>query len=272
MGVSFCKVFAKLGSDYKKPDATTLISRENFKALVWPLPVNDLLYVGRSALQTFHRFGIATIGDLAQFDRDALVRLLGKNGAQLHDFANGLDCSTVAPFNLKTQPKSVGNGLTFPHNLCCKEEIYSGIVLLSDQVAARLRQYGLKCSGICITIRDPDFRDLSRQQQISSPTNLAREISQIAIMLAHQCWDMDHPVRAITITALYLLPEYEACAQQDLFSVEQSKKREKLERLENTLDHIRSKYGKGAISNASSPIDLRVTRHAPPPGRQGNMN
>lgn len=272
VGISFNKIFAKLGSDYKKPDATTLISRKNFKEIVWPLPVSDLLYVGRSALQTFHRFGITTIGDLAQFDRDALVRLLGKNGAQCHDFANGLDCSPVAPFHRKNQPKSVGNGLTFPHNLCCKEEIHSGIVLLSDQVAARLRQYALKCSGICITIRDPDFRDLSRQQQISTPTNLGREISQIAITLAHQCWNMDHPVRAITITALYLLPEYEVCSQQDLFSVEQSKKREKLERLENTLDHIRSKYGKGAISSASSPVDLRIVRHAPPPGGRGNMD
>ena len=110
VGVSFNKVFAKLGSDYKKPNATTVISRENFKSMVWPLPVTDLLYVGRAAARAFEKFGIRTIGDLAAFDRESLYTLLGKNGAQLHDFANGLDASPVAPADQYTPPKSVGNG------------------------------------------------------------------------------------------------------------------------------------------------------------------
>ena len=113
VGVSFNKVFAKLGSDYKKPDATTVITRENYRQIVWPLPVTDLLYVGRAAAHTFQRFNIRTIGDLANFDRDALFSLLGKTGAQLHDFASGADRSPVAPASQSTPPKSVGNGCTF---------------------------------------------------------------------------------------------------------------------------------------------------------------
>lgn len=254
VGVSFNKIFAKLGSDYKKPDATTVISRENFKQLVWPLPVNDLLYVGHSALKLFQRFNITTIGDLAQFDRDSLIQLLGKNGAQLFDYANGLDQSPVSSADLESQPKSVGNGLTFPRNLQGEEEIRSGITLLSDQVATRLRHHSLVCSGVCITIRDPDFRDLSRQQQLSSPTNLSREIAQAAIALTQQCWNFSNPVRALTVTALYLAPDDQIHIQLDLFTQEASIKHEKLARLENTLDHIRAKYGRNSILCASSPI------------------
>ena len=139
VGVSFNKVFAKLGSDYKKPDATTVITRENFRRIVWPLPVSDLLYVGRAAEQTFQRFGVKTIGDLAAFDRQALFTLLGKHGVQLHDYACGLDRSPVSPAGQYTPPKSVGNGFTFPRNLQGREEIRGGITQLSDHVAARLR-------------------------------------------------------------------------------------------------------------------------------------
>ena len=166
IGVSFNKVFAKLGSDYKKPDATTVITRENFRELLWPLPVTDLLYVGRAAAQTFQRFGIRTIGGLAAFDREQLFQLLGKNGAQLHDFASGEDRSPVAPAGQYTPPKSIGNGYTFPDDLQGREEIRAGIAQLADQVAARLRRHGMKCQGISLSIRDPNFQDISRQTRL----------------------------------------------------------------------------------------------------------
>ena len=266
VGVSFNKVFAKLGSDYKKPDATTCITRENFRELVWPLPVTDLLYVGRAAAQSFKKFGIRTIGDLASFDREALFALLGKNGAQLHDFANGADRSPVAPAAQYTPPKSVGNGYTFPRNLRGREEIRAGISQLADQVAARLRRYGMKCNGVSLAIRDPDFRDISRQQRLDCPTFLGREIAQAAMALAESCWNMACPVRALTVTALYLLPQEEAGAQLDLLAGAQEEKRERLERLEGTMDAIRAQYGKGAIAPASAPRDPKADRHAPPPG------
>ncbi len=266
VGVSFNKVFAKLGSDYKKPDATTVITRENFRKLLWPLPVTDLLYVGRAAAQTFQRFGIRTIGGLAAFDREQLFQLLGKNGAQLHDFASGEDRSPVAPAGQYTPPKSIGNGYTFPDDLQGREEIRAGIAQLADQVAARLRRHGMKCQGISLSIRDPNFQDISRQTRLDLPTDLARELTRPAIELADICWNMSSPVRALTVTAIYLIPADEAGAQLDLFSADLDAKRRRLERLEGAMDMIRAKYGPGAIAPASTPRDPGQERHAPPPG------
>ena len=272
VGVSFNKVFAKLGSDYKKPDATTVITRSNYQEIVWPLPVTDLLYVGRAAGQTFEKFGIRTIGDLAAFDRESLFALLGKNGVQLHDFAQGLDRSPVAPAGQTEPPKSVGNGLTFSHNLQGREEIRSGIVMLADQVAARLRKYDMKCGGVSLAIRDPGFQNLSRQRRLEEPTYLGREIAQTAMELAESCWNMDSPVRALTVTALYLLPAEEAGVQMDLLGDERSKKRERMEKLAGAMDSIRAKYGKGAIAPASCPRDPGEDRHAPPPGGKSYLD
>ncbi|MEA4933482.1 MAG: DNA polymerase IV [Lawsonibacter sp.] len=266
VGVSFNKVFAKLGSDYKKPDATIEITRENYRKILWPLPVTDLLYVGKAAAQTFEKFNIRTIGDLARFDRESLFLLLGKNGPQLHDFANGLDRAPVAPAAQSTPPKSVGNGLTFPRNLQGQEEIRAGIALLSDQVAVRLRGNGMKCQGVCLSIRDPGFRDLGRQKRLPAPTCLAREITQAAMELAIGCWNMDSPVRALTVTAIHLITADEAGVQLDLLAGGQDQKRERLEKLEGTLDTIRAKYGSGSIFSASAPRNPVEDRHAPPPG------
>ena len=265
VGVSFNKVFAKLGSDYKKPDATTVITRENFRQIVWPLPVSDLLYVGRAANGAFRRFGIRTIGDLAAFDRDALFTLLGKNGVLLHDFANGEDRAPVSPARQHEAPKSVGNGRTFSHDLVGREALRAGIVRLADQVAARLRSCGMKCQGVALSIRDPAFHDLSRQRPVDPPTNLSRELAQAAMALAEDCWSMTAPVRALTITAIQLIPEEETGVQLNLLAGPQEEKRRRLEKLEGTLDAIRARYGAGAIAPASAPED-RSARHAPPPG------
>lgn len=272
VGVSFNKVFAKLGSDYKKPDATTIITRENFRKIVWPLPVTDLLYVGRAASQIFQKFGICTIGDLAAFDREQLFDLLGKNGVQLHDFACGADQSPVAPAGQYTPPKSVGNGYTFPKNLQGRDEVKAGVAQLSDQVAARLRKHNMKCQGISLAIRTPDFRDISRQMRLDPPTDLARELTQAAMELADSCWNMSNPVRALTVTGIYLLPAEEAGAQMDLFSCGQEEKRSRLKKLESTLDAIRAKYGPGSIASASTPRDPCQERHAPPPGAHRSEN
>ena len=252
VGVSFNKVFAKLGSDYKNPDAVTLISPDNFRALVWPLPVTDLLYVGRAAADTLKRFGVRTIGDLARFDREALFSLLGRHGRQLHAYANGLDRSPVSSACQENAPKSIGNGLTFPRSLSGREEICSGIAMLSDRVAVRLRRAGMKAAGVSLAIRDPDFRDISRQRRLEPPTCLARELSQAAVSLAEGCWNMDSPVRALTVTALYLISEDQAGVQLDLLGQADAPRRDRLERLDRTLDQIRAKYGRNAISPASS--------------------
>ena len=269
VGVSFNKVFAKLGSDYKKPDATTVITRENFRQIVWPLPVSDLLYVGRAAAETFQRFGVKTIGDLAAFDRQALFTLLGKHGVQLHDYACGLDRSPVSPAAQQAPPKSVGNGFTFPRNLQGREDIRGGVTQLSDHVAARLRLCGMKCQGVSLAIRDPDFHDISRQMRLDTPTCLGRELAQAAMALADQCWSMDRPVRALTVTAIYLIPAEEAAAQLELWAEPQQQKRARRERLEQTMDAIRAKYGGRAIQPASAPRNTASTGHDPFPDREG---
>ena len=248
VGVSFNKVFAKLGSDYKKPDATTVISRENWRELVWPLPVGALLYVGGAAQKLLAQFGVRTIGDLAACKRDALETLMGKMGVQLHDYANGLDTDPVRSRYQPEQVKSVGNGTTFPRNLTTAEQVRGGIAILADSVATRLRHSGLYAGGVQVTVRDPQFHDRSRQTQLSAPTHLIRELTEAAMDLTHQLWRPPAPVRALTVTAIHLVPQEDAYEQVDLFTAGAAPRKEKQEKLEAAMDRLRGKYGTGVIS------------------------
>lgn len=248
VGVSFNKIFAKLGSDYKKPDATTLISVDNFRQIVWPLPVTDLLFVGRAAAKVLGQYGIRTIGELAAFDRDALVTLLGKQGGQLWNYANGLENSPVAPAGLYVPPKSVGNGQTFPRNLLTPDEVHQGLALLADEVAMRLRQHHLKATTLQVTIRDPSFKDICRQRPLDAPTYTARELTQAASDIVAKCWSDHAPIRALTLTAHNLVPEDRVTEQLGLFDEEAPKRRDRVETLERTMDALRAKYGHNALT------------------------
>ena len=247
VGVSFNKIFAKLGSDYKKPDATTVITRENFRDIVWPLPVTDLLFVGRSSAQTLAKFGVHTIGELAHFDRDALTGLLGKQGEQLWQYANGLEHSPVAPAGTYVPPKSVGNGETFPHDLVGFDQMREGLHPLAEQVAMRLRKHQMKCTGLQLTIRDPHFRDICRQRPLNAPTCTSLELLRAAMELLTDCWNENAPVRALTLTAISLVPEGQAAEQFDLFDSAAPQRRAKRETLERTVDQLRAKYGSDKI-------------------------
>ena len=248
VGVSFNKVFAKLGSDYKKPDATTCMTRENFRQMVWPLPVGDLLYVGRAAAETMKKFGVRTIGDLARFDRESLFHLLGRHGAQLHDYANGLDTDPVRSRYEPEMVKSVGNGTTFPKNLTTAEQVRGGVAVLADSVATRLRHSGLYAGGVQVTVRDPQFHDRSRQMQLSAPTHLIRELTAAAMDLTGQLWKPPAPVRALTVTAIHLVRSEDAYEQVDLFTAGAAPKKEKQEKLEAAMDRLRGKFGTDVIS------------------------
>ena len=251
VGVSFNKVFAKLGSDYKKPDATTVITVDNFRQLVWPLPVTDLLYVGRAAAKVLAQYGVTTIGELAAFDRLALAELLGKQGGQLWNYANGLENSPVTPAGTYTPPKSVGNGETFSRNLLRREEVSRGVAMLADEVAVRLRRHAMKAATLQVTIRDPNFKDICRQRPLDSPTNTARELYRAAMDILEHSWKSGAPIRALTLTAHNLIPEGEAAEQLDLFQSAAPQKRDRVERLERTMDAIRSKYGRNAVTVAA---------------------
>ena len=246
VGVSFNKVFAKLGSDYKKPDATTVISRENWRELVWPLPVGDMLYVGGAARKLLGQYGVGTIGELAACSREMLEELMGKLGGQLHDYANGRGGEPVRSRHKPERVKSVGSGATFPQNLTTRAQVSAGIGVLADNVASRLRRAGLYAGGVHVTVRDPAFRDRSRQRQLPAPTHLIRDVSAAALELAGELWKPPAPVRALTVTAIYLTPEEETYEQGDLFAAGADRSRQ--ERLEAAMDGIRQKYGGGAIA------------------------
>lgn len=251
VGVSFNKAFAKLGSDYKKPDATTVISREQVPQILWPLPVTDLLFVGRASARMLAEHHIHTIGDLARARREDLKKWLGKHGEQLHDAANGWDHSLVRPAGETPPPKSVGNGLTFRRNLTGAEEIQAGAQLLAERVALRLRRHQLKCTTVQVSLRSPEFKTIQRQKGTPAPTNVSRVIFQCVVELLEGTWNWSAPLRAMTITAAGLVPEEEAGEQLDLFTPQAAVRRGKQEKLERTMDALRDRYGPHVIGYAS---------------------
>lgn len=249
VGVSFNKVFAKLGSDYKKPDATTLITRENFHKIVWPLPAGDLLYVGASAQKRLAGMGIATIGELAAARPEALAEALGKLGLELSRYARGEDEAPVRRWGEKEPIKSVGNGTTFRRNIRGPAEIRSALNVLADEVAGRLRRHGVWAGAVQVTIRDPDLKTITRQKQLPMSTHLARDLANACWQLMEKNWDMARPVRMLTVTALAITEEPFA-VQQSLFD-DAPKADPRREKLEQSLDAIRKKYGRGAIGAGS---------------------
>ena len=252
VGVSFNKVFAKLGSDMKKPDATTVISPGNWRDLVWPLPVGDLLYVGAAARDILRQYGVENIGQLAACRPEMLEDLMGKMGVQLYEYANGLDQDPVRARCQEEAVKSVGNGTTFPQNLTTEQQVRRGVSVLADSVASRLRRHGLYAGGVQLTVRDPQFRDRSRQRQFSAPTHLIRDLTEAAMALAREIWRPPDPIRALTVTAIHLVREGEAYEQVDLFNAAAAPKKERQEKLEAAMVKIRGKYGAGAISYGSA--------------------
>ena len=246
VGVSFTKALAKLGSDYKKPDAVTEFSPQNYRQLVWPLPVSALLYVGQSAQSTLSRLGISTIGQLAAASPQALQDTLGKLGAELQGFALGQAGSPVRSMYEVREIKSVGNGLTFPRDLTCLADAQAGLAALSDEVASRLRAHELYAGAVQITVKDSNFHTITRQAQLSSPTHLARDIAQQAVALLKQNWRFPCPIRMLTVTALNV--SHCAATQLSLFEPDAQRRDGRRENLEKSLDVIRKKYGKNAIA------------------------
>ncbi len=249
IGVSFNKTFAKLGSDYKKPDAITRITRENFRDLVWSLPVGALLFIGESAAQRLAEQGISTIGQLALADREVLVGTLGRGGAAAQDCANGLDDSPVLPFDHHSVAKSVGNGTTPIRDLVGISQIRPCVTDLCEQVARRLRADGLRCCKVQVALKDPRFHTIQRQKPTRFPTDIARELIQTAMELIEANYGEGQPIRSVTVTAGNLIPR-DGEVQAELLSDEAG--RERLEELELTKDHIRERYGTASIRYANT--------------------
>lgn len=247
VGVSFNKVFAKLGSDLKKPDATTVISFENYRRLIYPLPANTLLYVGKSTSAVLERLNIKTIGELAAADKNILIKHLGKAGEMLYSYANGLDNSPVKSIYEKEDIKSVSKGLTFSENIYGEERIKHEIYLLADDVASRLRRAGMKCTTVQLTVRNPDFRDVSRQMPLEYASNITREIAHSSIYLMEKLYGFSRPVRMITVSAANLINSCDVAQQLSLFDDGTLKKRDKQEKIEDTLDQLKQQFGDNVI-------------------------
>lgn len=235
-----------MGSDYNKPDGTTVISRDNYREILWPMNVRKMFFVGGATADKLSRTGIRTIGDLARSDPELLKALLGKQGAQLYEYANGLDTSPVSLYTEREKIKSVGNGTTFRRNLLGMDDIKVAVTALSDTVASRLRKYQMKCFGVKVDIKNPAFKVISRQKQMDTPTNLSGEIFRTAIEIIRSAWRMQDPIRMLTITAINLCDENED-QQLSLFDMTRQS-REKGEKVERTIDTIRAKFGDSAIT------------------------
>lgn len=251
VGVSFNKIFAKLGSDYKKPDATTVISRENYRQIVFPLPADALMFCGKRMAQALAAMGIHTIGDLADSNQEFLAKRLGKAGAMLYDYANGLDTSPVHDFRDIREVKSVGNSVTFRRDLSGLDDIRRGISAICDNVASRMRKNGVKCWVVQIGIKDPNLKTITRQKTLQAPTHLAKELSEAAMELVLCCWNLKAPVRMLSVSGTGLVPNDAPEEQLCLFSARDETGRSRQEHLENALDSIREKYGSKSVTTGA---------------------
>lgn len=205
VGVSWNKVFSKLGSDLKKPDATTMITRDNFKGKVWPLPASDLLLVGRVTSDTLNQNGVHTIGDIAAADPEFLQRVLGNLGMKLWTYANGLDTSPVALVTNKEEYRTLGRSITTPRDVASEEEAKEYIFLLSEDVAQGLQDNNFKCRTMQITLKDTEFHTINRQGKLNMPTNKTAVITGKAMELLHHNYSFRIPLRLIGVTAGNLL-------------------------------------------------------------------
>ena len=253
VGVANNKVFAKMGSDYKKPDATTVILGEDYKEILWPLPVSDLMFAGKASVKLLNSKNIYTVGDLALQSKERVVSLLGKGGETLWAYANGLDEEPVRKWGDKPEVKSVSHGMTFRRDLFTEEEFLTGVAVQADRIAMSLRRQGLKGSVVSVQIKTPELVMISRQVSLDHYTWLEHEIRDVAMKLIRENWRAGMPIRALTVGVTKLVPAEEAAEQTDLFDMLGEKKdtgkaREKQDKMEAAVDGLRQKLGNMAVT------------------------
>ncbi len=248
VGISFNKVFAKLGSDYKKPDATTVFSDTNWKEKIWPLPVSDLLFVGKHTADKLSKINVKTIGDLAAADGEFISRYLGKAGVVLWEYANGMDNAPVAESGYKRIPKSVGNSTTTAEDMTSDREIERTLHMLSESVAGRLRKHGLKGTVVQITVRDRDLGIYEKQGILYRATDDAKDIYKAANDLFKGSYDWNKGVRSIGVRCTKLVRS-DSGEQLSLFTEAQRSERD--DRLNKAIDDLNRRYGTSVIKSAA---------------------
>ncbi len=257
IGVSYNKIFAKLGSDLKKPDATTVIGAD-FREKIWPLPADMLLYVGKATYAKLLKQGIHSIGDLACCDPAFLEQLLGKNGIMLWTFANGLDRSPVCYSYSHRIIKTIGNSTTTPRDLTTDTDIKTILYILAESVAERMRLEHFYCRSVQISIRDNSLASFERQGKLPLPTCTAQSIFEKAFEL--YCRNRpSRPVRSLGVRACNLsYMEY-----RQLSFLEDAVKDQRQEELERSIDKIRNRYGHYAIQRGIMLMDKNLSHLDP---------
>lgn len=255
IGVSFNKIFAKLASDLKKPDAVTVIDENNYREKVWSLPVDNLLGVGRSTLKKLKSHCVDTIGELAETESFLLKSWLGKWGEYLWIYANGLDKSPVARFDCAVPPKSVSSGLTPYRNLENESDVKILIYALCENIAMQLRMHNLKCRTVSVSIRDTQLDWISRQCRCVSALSDSTRIAEQAVELYRKSRRGDNPIRSISVCAADLVPycedvqlDFEGTALADM----------KKESINRAVDSLRKRYGYGTVRRAVVMQDARL--------------
>ena len=260
VGVADNKVMAKLGSDYKKPDATTVLLPDLYEQIVWPLPVSDLLYVGPATTRKLARIGVCTIGQLANLDESILAYKFGKIGYMLKAFALGLDTSPVKPIEVSLPIKSVGNSTTPPHDIENMTDVKELVYLLAESVATRLRENNFKARCISVSARTTELISSSCQTTLSQSTCLAKEIAETALRLFEQRYRFGFPFRSMGINCSQLSP-LDAPVQVDMFG--EDERRVKQEQLERSIDGLRSRFGHQVIRRGIVLSDLSYSEINP---------
>ena len=258
VGVSFNKIFAKLGSDLKKPDATTVISAETFREMVWPLPVRMLLYVGRATQNRLIRYGVRTIGDLANSRCQMLYALLGENGRMLWRFANGLDTSPVSNIGTKPPVRSIGNSTTLPRDLTAEEEIRIPLRILCESVSARMREMKVICRTVQLGLRDCELSSVERRDSMEYPNRTGEALFRKALELFRRHHN-GKPVRSVSIRACDLA----VSEHEQLSLLPEPTRIRRQECLESAVDSIRERFGPFVIRRGIMLTDPRLSELDP---------
>ena len=248
VGVSFNKVFAKLGSDMKKPDGITVISRENFREKIWCLPISDLLFVGRKTTDRLRSCGICTIGDAAVCSDEMLERLLGKNGLELKRYALGEDNSPVSRQHEKATPKSIGRSVTRQQDFKTPDEIWGMFLSLAREISDSLREQGLYAGGVQVHIRNAALSVKEFSRSYPDSVNGAKIIAERGMELLNEHFGFTEPLRSVGLRAINLRG-YQTAIQEDIFG--DSEKRETEEKIESSIYELRKKFGSTSITRAA---------------------
>ncbi len=249
VGVSFNKVFAKLGSDLRKPDATSVISRDNYKSVVWRLPIENMIGIGPSSKKSLNSIGINTLGELAHCDDKILKKRLGIRGPELKQFALGNDTSRVSPIGFKRIPKSIGRSTTYHRDINSREDVWRILLKLSEEIGTELRSWSLLASGVGIHLRTNELKVNELQAPLSIPTQLGFNIAKQGLKIFNESYDFKKPLRSIGIRAINLKPCSDNARQIYLF--EDFMKESRLETIEKEMDVIRNRFGKNSIKRGS---------------------